>query len=291
MPLLEKYPTGPIGIFDSGFGGLTILKEIQKTLPKYDFVYLGDNARAPYGSHSFETIYRYTREAVAYLFEQGCPLVILACNTASAKALRTLQQKDLPISLDSTRRVLGVIRPTVESIGRYSHNGHIGIVGTNGTISSNSYGIEIAHLYPQATVAQVACPMWVPLVENNEIDSNPGTQYFVRRDLHKLLSIDQEIDTILLGCTHYPLLLPRIKEALPPHISVVTQGAIVADSLVDYLKRHPEMEQRLSQYSKVTFCTTSEREEFLTLASTFLGQDILPDSVYQVQLKKTDGLP
>lgn len=281
---------GAIGVFDSGFGGLTVLRELRRVLPDYDFIYLGDNARAPYGSHSFDTIYRYTREAVSYLFDQGCPLVILACNTASAKALRSLQQIDLPISKDPTRRILGVIRPTVESVAEFSRNGHIGIVGTNGTISSNSYSIEIAHLYPEAKVSQLACPMWVPLVENNEIDDNPGTQYFIRRDISRLLSKDQDIDTILLGCTHYPLLLARIREALPREISLVSQGAIVASSLQDYLHRHPEMNIRLSKTSQMSYRTTSGKDEFLSLASVFLGEDISSDSVIQIVLPHCDRL-
>lgn len=281
---------GAIGVFDSGFGGLTVLRELRRVLPDYDFIYLGDNARAPYGSHSFDTIYRYTREAVSYLFDQGCPLVILACNTASAKALRSLQQIDLPISKDPTRRILGVIRPTVESVAEFSRNGHIGIVGTNGTISSNSYSIEIAHLYPEAKVSQLACPMWVPLVENNEIDDNPGTQYFIRRDISRLLSKDQDIDTILLGCTHYPLLLARIREALPREISLVSQGAIVASSLQDYLHRHPEMDIRLSKTSQMSYRTTSVKDEFLSLASVFLGEDISSDSVIQIVLPHCDRL-
>ncbi|WP_278833247.1 glutamate racemase [Porphyromonas cangingivalis] len=281
---------GAIGVFDSGFGGLTVLRELRRVLPDYDFIYLGDNARAPYGSHSFDTIYRYTREAVSYLFDQGCPLVILACNTASAKALRSLQQIDLPISKDPTRRILGVIRPTVESVAEFSRNGHIGIVGTNGTISSNSYSIEIAHLYPEAKVSQLACPMWVPLVENNEIDDNPGTQYFIRRDISRLLSKDQDIDTILLGCTHYPLLLARIREALPREISLVSQGAIVASSLQDYLHRHPEMDIRLSKTSQMSYRTTSGKDEFLSLASVFLGEGISSDSVIQIVLPHCDRL-
>lgn len=281
---------GAIGVFDSGFGGLTVLRELRRVLPDYDFIYLGDNARAPYGSHSFDTIYRYTREAVSYLFDQGCPLVILACNTASAKALRSLQQIDLPISKDPTRRILGVIRPTVESVAEFSRNGHIGIVGTNGTISSNSYSIEIAHLYPEAKVSQLACPMWVPLVENNEIDDNPGTQYFIRRDISRLLSKDQDIDTILLGCTHYPLLLSRIREALPREISLVSQGAIVASSLQDYLHRHPEMDIRLSKTSQMSYRTTSGKDEFLSLASVFLGEGISSDSVIQIVLPHCDRL-
>lgn len=281
---------GAIGVFDSGFGGLTVLRELRLVLPDYDFIYLGDNARAPYGSHSFDTIYRYTREAVSYLFDQGCPLVILACNTASAKALRSLQQIDLPISKDPTRRILGVIRPTVESVAEFSRNGHIGIVGTNGTISSNSYSIEIAHLYPEAKVSQLACPMWVPLVENNEIDDNPGTQYFIRRDISRLLSKDQDIDTILLGCTHYPLLLARIREALPREISLVSQGAIVASSLQDYLHRHPEMDIRLSKTSQMSYRTTSGKDEFLSLASVFLGEDISSDGVIQIVLPHCDRL-
>lgn len=284
---------GAIGVFDSGYGGLTIFRALQEVLPQYDFVYLGDNARAPYGSHSFDTIYRYTREAVDYLFnEAGCPLVILACNTASAKALRTIQQQDLPVSSDPTRRVLGVIRPSVESIERYSSNGHIGVIGTIGTVTSRSYVLEMEHLYPSAVVTQQACPMWAPLVENNEVGATPGTRYFVQRDLDRLLEQDPHIDTLLLGCTHYPLLLPRITEALPPHIHVISQGGIVADSLLDYLKRHPEMEARLTRSAapKVRFLTTAGSDEFLTLAGTFLGRDLRPDQVERVQLTTIDRL-
>ncbi len=281
---------GAIGVFDSGYGGLTILRELKRRLPEYDFTYLGDNARAPYGPHSFDTIYRYTREAVAHLFERGCPLVILACNTASAKALRSLQQHDLPVSHDPSRRILGVIRPSVESIARFSHNGHIGIVGTAGTISSDSYGIEIRHLFPDAIVTQHACPMWVPLVENNEVAATPGTMYFVEREVSALLAKDPEIDTILLGCTHYPLLLPRIKEVVPEHIAVVSQGSIVADALADYLCRHPEMESRLKKGNKVSYLTTSGKDEFLTLASTFLGEPLSSDMIRHTTLSPVSEL-
>ena len=232
-----------IGVFDSGFGGLTILRNLQKALPQYDYLYLGDNARAPYGSRSFETIFRYTLQAVRELFSRGCPLVILACNTASAKALRSIQQDVLPYEFPD-KRVLGIVRPTAEEIGKFSHSGHIGIFGTAGTVSSGSYLIEIKHFYPELQVTQHACPMWVPLVEYGERESE-GAKFFVKKDIDALLAEDPEIDTLLLACTHYPLLEGAIRAALPEKVRLVFQGDIVAEKTVDYLRRHPEMENRL----------------------------------------------
>jgi glutamate racemase len=267
--------TGPIGIFDSGYGGLTVMKEIVKVLPQYDYVYLGDNARAPYGPRSFETVYRYTLEAVEWFFRQGCPLVILACNTASAKALRTIQQHDLP-RLAPENRVLGVIRPTAEVIGQYTHSGQIGVLGTSGTVNSSSYLLEIAHFFPEVQVFQQACPMWVPLVENREYDTD-GADYFVKKCLDELLGQSPGIDTILLACTHYPLLIQKMAKYLPPGMKVLAQGEIVASSLADYLKRHPEMETRISrsgsQGSRL-FYTTDSVEDFDNHASIFFGQEL-----------------
>jgi glutamate racemase len=267
--------TGPIGIFDSGYGGLTVMKEIIKLLPQYDYIYLGDNARAPYGPRSFDTVYSYTLEAVEWFFSQGCPLVILACNTASAKALRTIQQHDLP-QMAPNNRVLGVIRPTAEVIGNYTRSGHIGVLGTSGTVNSSSYLIEIAHFYPEVKVFQQACPMWVPLVENREFDQD-GADYFVKKCLDELLHQSPEIDTILLACTHYPLLIDKIRKYLAPGVKVLAQGGIVASSLADYLERHPEMEQRISRGNSVgrrLFYTTDSTEDFDNHASIFLGQDL-----------------
>lgn len=264
----------PIGVFDSGFGGLTILKEIRKVLPDYDYLFLGDNARAPYGSRSFDIVYRFTLQAVKYLFDHGCKLVILACNTASAKALRTIQQNDLP-HIDPSRRVLGVIRPTVEKIGEISQTGSIGIFGTPGTIQSESYNIEIAKLHPGFTTSGHACPMWVPLIENKESD-NPGADYFVQKDINQLLAMDDKIDTVILGCTHYPLLLKKIERYMPRHINVVQQGPIVAESLKDYLTRHTDMEARLTKGASCTYLTTESAEKFGDLASIFLGETIHP---------------
>ncbi|GHU76716.1 glutamate racemase [Bacteroidia bacterium] len=264
--------SGSIGIFDSGYGGLTIFNKIQEALPVYNYVYLGDNARAPYGTRSFEVVYRFTRQAVVRLFEEGCQLVILACNTASAKALRTIQQKDLPI-LAPSRRVLGVIRPTVEVIDGISRTKHVGVLGTNGTISSDSYSIEIHHLFPHITVTGEACPMWVPLVENNEYDS-PGADYFVKQHIDHILSVDPAIDTLILGCTHYPLLMPKIKKFLPPGITLFSQGERVADSLSDYLLRHPEIDERLTKQSGRRFLTTESVDKFAETASIFLSQPI-----------------
>lgn len=261
--------TTPIGIFDSGYGGLTVLKEIKRLMPRYDYLYLGDNARAPYGTRSFEIVYQFTRQAVTYLFEQGCPLVILACNTASAKALRTIQQCDLPKMSDPTRRVLGVIRPTAEIIGDISSSRSIGVMGTPGTISSGSYPIEIGKLWPDLKVYSQSCPMWVPLVEYHEA-ATPGADYYVRKYTDMLLGQSEDIDTIILACTHYPILYPKIREAVPQHIQVIRQGDIVAKSLADYLSRHPEMDSRLSREGTTTYLTTEDPEKFTDLASLFL---------------------
>ena len=262
----------PIGIFDSGYGGLTILKEIVKELPQYDYLYLGDNARAPYGTRSYETVYQYTLECVKHLFDKGCHLVILACNTASAKALRNIQQKDLP-NIDPTHRVLGVIRPTTEVIGNYSKTKHIGVLGTSGTISSNSYPIEIAKFFPEVKVYQEACPMWVSLVENNEMNDD-GADYFVEKNIHQLLDQSGKIDTIILGCTHYPLLLPKIKKYLPKNITVLSQGEIVATGLKNYLKRHPQMEAQCSKEGELEFYTTETPQNFDEAATRFFGKQI-----------------
>ncbi|MDD4589739.1 MAG: glutamate racemase [Parabacteroides sp.] len=269
--------TGPIGVFDSGYGGLTIFDKIRKTMPDYDYIYLGDNARAPYGPRSFEVVYRFTRQAVMKLFNEGCHLVILACNTASAKALRTIQQKDLPL-WDPERRVLGVIRPTVEMMDQISHSKHIGILGTPGTISSNSYTIEIGKMFPHIKVTGLACPMWVPLVEYNEFDS-PGADYFVKKYLDQILAADSAIDTIVLGCTHYPLLIKKIKTYLPEGITLFSQGEHVAESLVDYLKRHPEIDDRLTRRGQCRFLTTESAEKFSSAASIFLNQPIKVEEV------------
>ncbi len=259
----------PIGIFDSGYGGLTVLREIVKELPQYDYIYLGDNARAPYGTRSFETVYEYALECVEQLFSMGCELIILACNTASAKALRTIQQKDLP-RIAPEKRVLGVIRPTTEIIGKYTKTKHVGVLGTTGTISSDSYPIEIKKLYPEFVIQQEACPMWVPLVENNEFES-AGADFFIQKNLNSLLSKDNQIDTIILGCTHYPLLLNKIKKHVPPYITLISQGEIVAKSLADYLKRHTEIEQKCSKGSNIGFYTTDSPDNFNKAASIFFG--------------------
>ncbi len=268
---------GPIGVFDSGYGGLTIFDKIRRTMPDYNYIYLGDNARAPYGPRSFEVVYRFTRQAVMKLFDEGCRLIIIACNTASAKALRTIQQKDLPL-WDSERRVLGVIRPTVEMMDQVSHSKHIGILGTPGTISSGSYTIEIAKMFPHIKVTGLACPMWVPLVEYNEFDS-PGADYFVQKYLHQILTADPAIDTIVLGCTHYPLLLKKIKTFLPQGITLFSQGEHVAESLVDYLHRHPEIDSRLTRGGECRFLTTESAEKFSSAASIFLHQPIKVEEV------------
>jgi glutamate racemase len=262
----------PIGIFDSGYGGLTVLKEITTQLPQYDYLYLGDNARSPYGTRSFETVYEYTLECVKWLFSQGCPLVILACNTASAKALRSIQQNDLQ-KIDASKRVLGVIRPTTEIIGRYTKTGKVGILATNGTVISNSYPIEIEKFYPEIQVFQQACPMWVPLVENNEYTS-PGADYFIQKNINSLLQRSGNIDTILLACTHYPLLMDKIKKAIPTSVTLLSQGEIVAASLGEYLQKHPEMEEKCSKKGQISFFTTDSTEDFDNHAAIFYGRPV-----------------
>ncbi len=263
---------GPIGIFDSGYGGLTILEKIRTQLPQYDYIYLGDNARTPYGTRSFDVVYKYTLECVTQLFEMGCQLVVLACNTASAKALRTIQQHDLPL-IDANRRVLGVIRPTVEAVGAMTKSKHIGLLATSGTVQSNSYPLEIQKLYSNVVVTSEACPMWVPLIENNEHLSE-GADYFIRQNVEHLMKSDALIDTIMLGCTHYPLLSEKINSFLPKGIQVVSQGEIVAQSLVDYLRRHPEMDERCSKNGSINYYTTESVEKFSSLASIFLNETI-----------------
>ena len=268
---------GPIGVFDSGYGGLTILRRIRGMMPQYDYLYLGDNARAPYGTRSFDVVYEFTLQAVRYLFEQGCHLVILACNTASAKALRSIQQNDLP-EIDQQRRVLGVIRPTVEVVGSISKSRHVGIMATPGTIRSRTYELEIAKLSPDIQVTGEACPMWVPLVENEEYDS-PGADYFVRQRIDNLLRRDPLIDSIILGCTHYPLLLGKIRQYMPEGIHVIEQGGYVAQSLKDYLCRHPEMEERITKGGTVRFLTTEQAEAFQQKAAVFIGEPLTADRV------------
>lgn len=266
-----------IGIFDSGYGGLTVMKEIVKSLPAYDFVYLGDNARAPYGTRSFDTVYKYTLDCVKWFFSQGCPLVILACNTASAKALRSIQQIDLPV-IAPDNRVLGVIRPTTELIGRLSAGGEVGILATNGTVSSGSYPIEIEKFFPSLKVYQEACPMWVPLVENNEHLSE-GADYFIEKHVQALMKKGPAIDTVLLACTHYPLLADKIRKQLAAGIQLISQGGIVAASLVEYLRRHPDMDQRLSKDATRRFCTTDDMVDFEKHASLFYGESIKAERV------------
>lgn len=263
---------GPIGIFDSGYGGLTILSKIREQLPGYDYIYLGDNARAPYGTRSFDVVYKYTLECVERLFAMGCHLVILACNTASAKALRSIQQHDLP-RIDPDRRVLGIIRPTVEALGRKTRNRHVGLLATPGTVQSQSYPLEIKKLYPDIQLSSEACPMWVPLIENNEYN-NEGADYFIRKNLRSLLTADPQIDTLILGCTHYPILEAKIRRLLPAAISLLTQGAITARSLEDYLRRHPEMDARCTKQGSCRYLTTESVEKFSQSASVFLKEEI-----------------
>ncbi len=263
---------GPIGVFDSGYGGLTILSKFKEILPHNDFIYLGDNARTPYGTRSFEIVYEFTLQAVTRLFELGCHLVILACNTASAKALRSIQINNLP-QIDPDRRVLGVIRPTVECIDSITQSKHVGILATSGTIKSESYIMEVHKLFPEIKVTGQACPMWVPLVEYNEAQA-PGADYFVKKYIDELLAKDNQIDTIILGCTHYPLLLPKIKQYVPKGIHIVSQGELVAKSLQDYLKRHPEMDARCTRGGTCTYFTTEAEEKFADSASTFLNESI-----------------
>ena len=270
----QKLPSspGPIGVFDSGYGGLTILSKIREILPEYDYIYLGDNARAPYGTRSFEVVYAFTLQAVTRLFEMGCHLVILACNTASAKALRSIQINDLP-HLDSARRGLGVIRPTVECIGNITRSRHVGVLATSGTIKSESYPLEIRKLFPDIKVSGEACPLWVSLVENNEALGD-GTDYFIRKYINELLAKDREIDTAILGCTHYPILLPKIQQYMPAGITIVSQGQLVADSLKDYLHRHPEIDIKCTRGGKCTYYTTEAEEKFIESASIFLNEAI-----------------
>lgn len=268
----------PIGIFDSGFGGLTILREIQAKLPEYDYLYLGDNARAPYGSRSFETIYEYTRQCVRWFFDQGCPLVILACNTASAKALRTIQQKDLP-EMAPDNRVLGIVRPTSEVIGNFSDGKKIGILATVGTVESGSYLLEIEKFFPELNVVQQPCPIWVSLVESGEHE-NSGSDYFIRKYIDLLLKKDPNLDTVLLACTHYPLLLKKIEEYMPVDIRVISQGDIVATSLADYLNRHPQMDGRLTKGGSLQFFTTDNAEDFEKKGASFFGRPLKARQVH-----------
>lgn len=263
----------PIGIFDSGYGGLTVFRDIARELPEYDYVYFGDNARAPYGPRDFDTIYRYTLECVEHLFEMGCPLVILACNTASAKALRSIQQQDLPVRHESWRRVLGVIRPTTELVGTLTQTRQIGIVATSGTVQSNSYPIEIAKFWPDVQVFQQACPLWVPLIENGEHDG-AGADFFVKKYLDQLLDQSADIDTLILGCTHYPLMINKIRAYTPEHIRLVSQGEIVAHSLVDYLQRHPGMAARCSKGGSRRFFTSESPQNFEAHAGAFFGEPV-----------------
>ena len=263
---------GPIGVFDSGYGGLTILEGLRKALPDRDYLYLGDNARAPYGTRSFDLVYHFTLEAVRYLFACGCQLVILACNTASAKALRTIQQRDLP-ALAPDRRVLGVIRPTAETVGTLTKSGAVGLVGTPGTVSSHSYDIELAKLHPTLRFYSHACPMWVPLVENLEADG-PGADYFIKKEIDGLLGLDSEIDTIILGCTHYPILIDKIRKYAPASCRILSQGELVARSLADYMRRHPEMHSRIGRTGSCRFFSTENPDKFDSLAGLFLGQEV-----------------
>lgn len=270
--ILFPQEAGPIGVFDSGYGGLTILHGIRQLLPQYDYIYLGDNARAPYGPRSFEVVYEFTRQAVRKLFEMGCHLVILGCNTASAKALRSIQQNDLSL-WDAQRRVLGVIRPTAEVIGKLTRNNHVGLLATEGTVKSHSYDLEIAKQWPEIKVTGQACPFWVALVEYNEADS-PGADYFVRKRIDQLLQKDHDIDTIILGCTHFPLLMPKIVKYTPPGIRIVPQSEYVATSLKSYLQRHAEMERKLTKGGNTTYYTTENAEKFKDTATIFLHEKI-----------------
>ena len=274
--MLSSKP-GPIGIFDSGYGGLTILHGIRQLLPQYDYIYLGDNARAPYGPRSFDVVYEFTRQAVVKLFEMGCHLIILGCNTASAKALRTIQQHDLP-QIDPERRVLGIIRPTTEIIGSLTKSRHVGVLATEGTIKSESYNLEIQKLHPDISVTGVACPFWVPLVEYNEADS-PGADYFVKKCIDEVMRKDPQIDALILGCTHYPLLMPKILKYLPAGVRVIPQGEYVADSLQSYLVRHPQMEQKCSKGATVRYLTTENSDKFKESAQLFLHESVEVETI------------
>jgi glutamate racemase len=269
--------TGPIGVFDSGYGGLTILEEFRKTMPGYDYLYLGDNARAPYGNRSFDMVYEFTRQAVCFLFDQGCPLVILACNTASAKALRSIQQLDLA-TMDPSRRVLGILRPTVEVLGSLTKTRHVGLIGTPGTIQSGSYPIEIHKFFPDIVVTGEACPMWVPLVENSEHESK-GAEYFVQKNLDRLFSNDPQIDTLILGCTHYPLLLPLIRRFVPEGVHILSQGEYVAQSLISYLDRHADLAARCREKGSCRYLTTESASKFEESASIFIRHSVRAEHV------------
>ena len=274
--MLSSSP-GPIGVFDSGYGGLTILNGIRQQLPQYDYLYLGDNARAPYGPRSFDVVYEFTRQAVLRLFEMGCHLVILGCNTASAKALRTIQQHDLP-QWDPERRVLGIIRPTAEVIGSLTQSRHIGVLATEGTIKSESYNLEIQKLHPDITVSGVACPFWVPLVEYNEADS-PGADYFVKKRIDQIMALDPQIDAIILGCTHYPLLMPKILKYLPKGVKIISQGEYVANSLKDYLERHTQIERKCAKGCSTRYLTTENPDKFKESARIFLNEEIQVENI------------
>jgi len=274
--MLSSSP-GPISVFDSGYGGLTILNGIRQQLPQYDYLYLGDNARTPYGPRSFDVVYEFTRQAVLRLFEMGCHLVILGCNTASAKALRTIQQNDLP-QWDPERRVLGVIRPTAEVIGNLTKSRHVGVLATEGTIKSESYNLEIQKLHPDITVSGVACPFWVPLVEYNEADS-PGADYFVKKRIDQMMALDPQIDAIILGCTHYPLLMPKIQKYLPAGVRIVSQGDYVASSLQSYLERHPQIERKCAKHTSVHYLTTENPAKFKESAQIFLHEEIEVENI------------
>ena len=267
----------PIGVFDSGYGGLTILNKIRKQLPNYDYVYLGDNARSPYGTRSFDVVYKYTRESVQTLFALGCNLVILACNTASAKALRVIQQQNLP-QLTEEKKVLGVVRPTAESIGDMTQTRHVWLLATPGTVQSHAYDVEVQHFFPDVVLTSQACPMWVPLIENNQHHS-PGAEYFIRDSLEKLLKADPEIDTLILWCTHYPLIQEQIQAIVGEQVKVVAQGEIVAKSLEDYLVRHPEVETWCSKGGTCRYLTTEAAEKFVSSASVFLEEEIQTECV------------
>ena len=268
----------PIGVFDSGYGGLTVLSELRKAMPDNDFIYLGDNARAPYGTRSFDVVYEYTLQAVKTLFDKGCHLVILACNTASAKALRTIQQNDLP-KIAPEKRVLGVIRPCAEMIDQFSATKHIGVLGTNGTVNSESYILEIKKLHPHIIVTQEACPIWVPLVEDNTFNT-PGGELFIEQNLASILAKDPRIDTLILGCTHYPILMEQIRKFVPDTVNIIAQGEFVADKLVDYLKRHPEMADNCSKNGEVVYYTTENPRSFEEKASLFLDEEILAEQIH-----------
>ena len=274
--MLSSSP-GPIGIFDSGYGGLTILHGIRQLLPQYDYIYLGDNARAPYGPRSFDVVYEFTRQAVVRLFEMGCHLIILGCNTASAKALRTIQQHDLP-QIDPERRVLGIIRPTAEVISSLTQSRHVGVLATEGTIKSESYNLEIQKLHPDIQVTGVACPFWVPLVEYNEADS-PGADYFVKKRIDEIMRKDPQIDALILGCTHYPILMPKILKYLPTGVRVIPQGEYVAESLQHYLENHPQIEQKCSKGATTHYLTTENPDKFKEQAQIFLNEPVEVDNI------------